>query len=104
MLLIFGCYFHRHRGSYHYLQCDLQPAERKQSEFAPELEPDPEFSRSSTEESKSLAVPLYKKDAKDGMQKLHPQTIFRFIEDQPAVAASALVAMTSAVIALRKSL
>mmetsp|Transcript_147103 Transcript_147103/g.208614 ORF Transcript_147103/g.208614 Transcript_147103/m.208614 type:complete len:352 (+) Transcript_147103:2-1057(+) len=80
--------------------------------FAPELEPDPEFfSRHTTEETKSQAS-MRSTRLKEELNQLgqgqipkaYSPKLFSWIEEQPAVAASALVAMTSAVIALRKSL
>ena len=88
-----------------------QPMERPRRDFAPELEPDPEFSRNTTEETKSQASLRSTRLREDlsqlsqgKIQKDRSQKLFGWIEEQPAVAASALVAMTSAVIALRKSL
>ena len=87
-------------------------APRSQRSFAPELEPDPEFfSRHTTEETKSQAS-MRSTRLKEELNQLgqgqvpkaYSPKIFSWIEEQPAVAASALVAMTSAVIALRKSL
>ena len=81
-----------------------KPMQLMKREFVSELEPDPEFSRFSTEETKSQTSALLKKNSKEATPRIHPANVLRFIEDQPAVAASALVAMTSAIIALRKSL
>ena len=83
-----------------------------QRSFAPELEPDPEFfSRHTTEETKSqtsMRSTRLKEElnqlGQGQIPKAYSPKIFSWIEEQPAVAASALVAMTSAVIALRKSL
>ncbi|CAE7397901.1 unnamed protein product [Symbiodinium sp. CCMP2456] len=93
----------------------VEPAPRPQRSFAPELEPDPEFSRHTTEETKSQASlrsvtrsTRLKEElnqlGQGQIPKAYSPKIFSWIEEQPAVAASALVAMTSAVIALRKSL
>eukprot|EP00439_Symbiodinium_sp_Y106_P012400 s6016_g1.t2 len=89
----------------------LEPvAPCSQRSFAPELEPDPEFfSRHTTEETKSQAS-MRSTRLKEELNQLgqgqipkaYSPKIFSWIEEQPAVAASALVAMTSAVIALRK--
>ena len=83
-----------------------------QRSFAPELEPDPEFfSRHTTEETKSqtsMRSTRLKEElnqlGQGQIPKAYSPKLFSWIEEQPAVAASALVAMTSAVIALRKSL
>ena len=88
-----------------------QPMQRPARSFAPELEPDPEFSRNTTDETRSqasLRTARLKEDlsqlSQGKIQKTSSQKMFGWIEEQPAVAASALVAVTSAVIALRKSL
>jgi len=67
-----------------------------------QLEPDPEFSRNTSEETKSQVSLTFRKGA--GEAQARKANLLGWIEDQPAVAASALVAMTSALIALRKSL
>ena len=96
----------------------MQRAQLAQLDLArSELEPDPEFSRYSTEETKSLASLRRGTGSKgqgqgkagqidqiDQIGKSKLGEMFGWIEEQPAVAASALVAVTSAVIALRKSL
>ena len=88
-----------------------QPPMERQRSLATDVEPDPEFSRFSTEETRSqvsMRTTRLKEDltqlSQGKIQKTPSHKMFGWIEEQPAVAASALVAMTSAVIALRKSL
>eukprot|EP00438_Fugacium_kawagutii_P035391 Skav201850 [mRNA] locus=scaffold484:325974:327190:- [translate_table: standard] len=75
----------------------------KASQLSMSYEPDPEFSRNTTESVKDqpIKTPLLIKESTAPKQS---KNMFGWIEEQPAMAASMALALTSTIIALRKSI